>query len=235
MTGEQITLGIAFLAGLVSFVSPCVLPVVPSYLTFITGVTLGDLRDPQQSPRLWRRALLHSVMFVLGFSLVFILAIGGLVGVLQRALAGYSAWVYRIGGVIIIVLGLYFAGLLPFRFLDAERRLQLRKKPLGYFGSLLVGVLFAAGWTPCVGPVLGSIIALASASQVSGFLMLSAYSAGLAFPFLACSMALNTFFASSGRLKKHLKAITMASGLLLALIGLLMVVGAFQWLVSRAG
>jgi len=228
LPSEEINLGIAFVGGLVSFASPCVLPLVPTYLTFIAGVSLADLRHGEQGKRVWRRTLAHSVLFVLGFSLVFVLAIGGLVEVVQRLVAGHQAWVYRLAGVIMIVLGLHFSGLVPLRFLEVEKRLELEKKPIGYLGSLLVGVLFAAGWTPCVGPVLGTIVALASASKSSGFLMLSAYSLGLGLPFIAASVALNTFLGSYARVKKHLRTVSLVSGLLLAGIGVLMLGGIFE-------
>jgi cytochrome c-type biogenesis protein len=232
---QEVSLFIAFAGGLLSFFSPCVLPMVPSYLAFITGVSLGDLRDPEHSRRLWRRTLFHSLMFVAGFSLVFVVLMGGSVSVAQAALATYRTWVYRIGGVVIILLGLHFTGLVPIKFLDMERRFDLHKKPLGYLGSLAVGLLFALGWTPCIGPVLASIILVAAASKMSGFALLAGYSAGLAIPFLLASVALHLFFGSFERLKRHFRIITLVSGLLLALIGVLMVTGAFQWLVSRAG
>jgi len=228
MSGDSLNVGIAFAAGLLSFVTPCVLPLVPTYLAFITGVSVADLREREGGGRFWKRGLVHSLMFVAGFSLVFVVVLGGLVTAFQSVVVGHREWVARIGGAIIILLGLHFAGWLPIRFLDVEKRLELGRKPVGYLGSLLVGVVFAAGWTPCCGPILGAIVTLAAASKTSGFVMLSAYSAGLGLPFVATALAVNAFISSFQRVKRHLRWLTMASGVLLIVVGLLMVGGVYE-------
>jgi cytochrome c-type biogenesis protein len=157
---EPATLGmvVAFVAGLLSFLSPCVLPLVPSYIGFLTGMTLPELGARR------RAALLHALLFVAGFSLVFIL-LGASATALGRALAYYQVWLQRVGGVLIILFGLLCLGVLSAPGLLTERRVQLERKPIGYLGSTLVGMAFAAGWTPCIGPVLGGILGLAATSQ----------------------------------------------------------------------
>ncbi|HEX6615706.1 MAG TPA: cytochrome c biogenesis protein CcdA, partial [Gemmatimonadales bacterium] len=177
---EPATLGlvVAFAAGLLSFLSPCVLPLVPSYIGFLTGMSL-----PEMSGRR-RAALGHAVLFVLGFSLVFML-LGASATALGRALNYYQVWLQRIGGILIIAFGLVCLGVIKVGFLNQEHRLQMEHKPMGYLGSALVGMAFAAGWTPCIGPVLGGILGLAATSQDlgRGMLLLAVYSAGLAVPF----------------------------------------------------
>src|SRR5918997_1150869 len=175
---------VAFVAGLLSFLSPCVLPLVPSYVGFITGMTLPEVSGRR------RAALLHALLFVAGFSLVFIL-LGASATALGRALNYYQVWLQRIGGVLIIAFGLVCLGLFQPAWLTQERRLHLEQRPVGYLGSALVGMAFGAGWTPCIGPVLGAILGLAatSADLSRGMLLLAVYSAGLAVPFLIAAVA----------------------------------------------
>ena len=173
------TLGVvvAFAAGLLSFLSPCVLPLVPSYIGFLTGMSLDDVTVRR------RAALAHALLFVLGFSLVFIL-LGASATALGRALNYYQVWLQRIGGGLIILFGLVCLGVIKADFLSRERRVEVEQKPVGYLGSALVGMAFGAGWTPCIGPVLGAILGLAATSQdlSRGVLLLASYSAGLAVP-----------------------------------------------------
>jgi cytochrome c-type biogenesis protein len=187
---EPVTLGIvvAFVAGVLSFLSPCVLPLVPSYIGFLTGMTLPEIGTRR------RAALLHALLFVLGFSLVFIL-LGATATALGRALGYYQVWLQRAGGVLIILFGLLCLGVLSARPLLSEHRMQLEQKPLGYLGSAVVGMAFAAGWTPCIGPVLGGILGLAATSTdvTRGMLLLAVYSAGLALPFLLAAIAVESF------------------------------------------
>ena len=149
---------VAFAAGLLSFLSPCVLPLVPSYIGFLTGMSLPEVTGRR------RPALVHALLFVAGFSLVFIL-LGASATALGRALNQYQVWIQRIGGVLIIGFGLVCLGVIRADFLMRERRVQMEQKPVGYLGSLLVGMAFAAGWTPCIGPVLGAILGLAATSN----------------------------------------------------------------------
>jgi len=142
---------IAFGAGLLSFLSPCVLPLIPSYVTFITGLSLDDVQNAR------RAALVHGTLFVLGFTLIF-LAMGATATLLGQALLQYRDWISRIGGVVIIIFGFYLLGVLNIGFLSRERRFHVADKPVGYFGTMFVGAAFGAGWTPCIGPMLGSIL-----------------------------------------------------------------------------
>jgi cytochrome c-type biogenesis protein len=221
---EPATLGlfVAFAAGLLSFLSPCVLPLVPSYMGFLTGMSL-----PEMSARR-RLALVHALLFVLGFSLVFVL-LGASATALGRALNYYQIWLQRIGGVLIIGFGLVCLGVVKVGFLSQERRLQVEQKPVGYLGSALVGMAFGAGWTPCIGPVLGAILGLAATAQdlSRGMLLLAAYSAGLAVPFLVAALALEAFLEWFQRFRRYLPWVMRVSGLLLVFVGALMVTGEF--------
>ena len=221
---ESVSLGaaVAFLAGVLSFLSPCVLPLVPSYLGFVTGFTLEEMSGRR------RLAMLHSLLFVVGFSLVFIL-LGASATALGRVLNYYQEWVTRIGGVIIIFFGLYLVGVIKLRFLEQEQRVHLDRKPLGYLGSVLVGMAFGAGWTPCIGPMLGAILGLA-ASQADvqrGILLLAFYSAGLAVPFLITAWAVESFLDWFKGFRRHLALVQKVSGALLLLVGILLVSGQF--------
>jgi cytochrome c-type biogenesis protein len=227
---ESSTLGlvlVSFMAGLLSFLSPCVLPLIPSYVTFITGMSLDEL---QRSRRV---VLIHSLLFIAGFSLIF-LALGATATVFGRVLLVYRDWISRIGGILIILFGLYLLGVLNVGFLARERRVHVADKPAGYLGTLLVGIAFGAGWTPCIGPILGSILILTSstADLGRGLVLLSAYSLGLAIPFLAASLALHHFLSAYGKARKHLVWISRAGGVLLICIGLLLVTNYFTLLAA---
>ena len=215
-------IAVAFLAGLLSFLSPCVLPLVPSYVGFLTGMTLGEMTGRR------RAALIHGLLFVGGFSLIFIL-LGASATALGRALNYYQVWLQRIGGVLIILFGLLCLGIFKVSLLAQERRLQLERKPVGYLGSVLVGMAFAAGWTPCIGPVLGGILGLAAtSSDVSrGMLLLGVYSAGLALPFLVAAVAVESFLEWFQRFRRFLPWVMRISGVLLVLVGILLVTGEF--------
>ena len=221
---EPATLGlfVAFAAGLLSFLSPCVLPLVPSYIGFLTGMSLPEVSGRR------RAALGHALLFVLGFSLVFIL-LGASATALGRALNYYQVWLQRVGGVLIIAFGLVCLGVIRVGALNQERRVQVERKPVGYLGSALVGMAFAAGWTPCIGPVLGGILGLAATSQdvTRGMLLLGVYSAGLAVPFLIAAVALESFLSWFQRFRRFLPWVMRVSGVLLIFVGLLMVTGEF--------
>jgi cytochrome c-type biogenesis protein len=221
---EPAALGIlvAFTAGVLSFLSPCVLPLVPSYIGFLTGMTLPEMTGRR------RAALIHALLFVGGFSLVFIL-LGASATALGRALNYYQVWLQRIGGVLIILFGLLCLGVFNLRLLTQERRLHLERKPVGYLGSALVGMAFAAGWTPCIGPVLGGILGLAATSaDVSwGMVLLAVYSAGLALPFLIAAVAVESFLDWFQRFRRFLPWVMRISGALLVFVGILLVTGEF--------
>jgi cytochrome c-type biogenesis protein len=221
---EPASLGllVAFVAGLLSFLSPCVLPLVPSYIGFLTGMSLPEMAGRR------RVALLHALLFVLGFSLIFML-LGASATALGRALNYYQQWLQRIGGVLIILFGLVCLGVIRLSVLNQERRLQLEHKPVGFLGSAVVGMAFGAGWTPCIGPVLGAILGLAATTQdlSRGLLLLGMYSAGLAVPFLLAAAALEAFLDWFQRFRRYLPWVMRLSGALLVLVGLLMVTGEF--------
>lgn len=218
---------IAFTAGLLSFLSPCVLPLIPSYVTFITGLSLDDVSQARRS------ALVHGSLFVLGFTLIFLL-LGAGATALGQALYDYRAWISRIGGVLIIVFGLYLLGVLNIASFARERRYHVADKPVGYIGTVFVGFAFGAGWTPCIGPILGSIL-LYTSSQADlgkGMWLLLAYSSGLAVPFLLSAVAIERFSAFFQRMKRQMVWISRASGVLLIGIGALMVTNYFTILAS---
>ena len=226
---ESASLGatVAFVAGLLSFLSPCVLPLVPSYLGFITGFTLEEMTGRR------RLAMVHSLLFVIGFSLVFIM-LGASATALGRALNYYQEWVTRIGGVLIIFFGLYLVGVIKLGFMDQEQRLHLERKPLGYLGSVGVGMAFGAGWTPCIGPMLGAILSLAAsqADMQRGVILLAWYSAGLAVPFLLTAWAVETFLDLFKKFRRVMPMVQKVGGALLLLVGVLMVSGQFTRLAS---
>lgn len=218
--GSNIGLAVAFLAGLVSFLSPCVLPLVPSYLGFLTGLTLDEMTDKR------RWAVLHALCFVAGFSLIFI-ALGAGATVLGATLKFHREWIARLGGVLLIVLGLYNLGILRIGFLDRDQRVHLDRKPMGFLGSLVVGMAFAAGWTPCLGPILGGILGLAGASEsvARGVVLLAAYSAGLAVPFLLAAFAVDSFRAWFVKFRRWMPWVQRVSGVVLLIVGVLLLTG----------
>lgn len=226
----QVSFGLAFVAGLLSFLSPCVLPVVPSYIAFVSGVTLDELRD-RGSHAARRAALLHSSLFVVGFALVF-MTMGWAATAAGKTLAHALPWLNRIGGVALIVFGLYLAGLLPVRALAREIRVQLSSRPTGLFGSLLVGVAFGAGWTPCIGPILASILLYVGlgTTAVRGTLLLATYALGLGLPFVLASVAFNWFLASTQRIKRWMAPLERVAGILVVIVGVAMVSGSFETL-----
>ncbi len=224
MPGAELTFLVAMAAGLLSFLSPCVLPLFPSYISFVAGVSFDEIQGTVANPRTRRAILLNSLLFILGFSLVFI-ALGAGATLLGQVLFRQQSIIRKIGGVFVILMGLYVAGWLRIPFLMREWRMDLKDRPTGYLGALMVGVTFAAGWTPCIGPILGSILTLASVSQTAstGILMLVAYSLGLAIPFLVSSLAIHRFVAFFDRFKRFFPLVTRGSGLILIALGVLLV------------
>jgi cytochrome c-type biogenesis protein len=230
MQTQTVSLLVAFSAGLLSFLSPCVLPLVPSYATFITGMTLDELQEAGRA-RERRPMLVHGLLFVLGFSAVF-LALGASATFLGSLLRYASRGMQAVGGGLLVLFGLYLLGVLRLPGAGREWRLHLAEKPVGYLGTVLVGVTFGAGWTPCIGPVLGGILTLAAArgSMGEGVGLLAAYSAGLALPFLASTVLLDWFLHSFRRIRPLLPWINRASGAMLLLVGILMLTGSFTTL-----
>ncbi|PYO29756.1 MAG: cytochrome C biogenesis protein [Gemmatimonadetes bacterium] len=216
---------LAFVAGLLSFLSPCVLPLIPSYVGFLTGLTLEELEVRRGT------AVAHALWFVAGFSLIFI-ALGATASALGVLLLRSQVWIGRIGGVVVILFGLYLLGVLRPALLMRERKVQLARKPLGYLGSAFVGITFGAAWTPCIGPILGAILTLAAAqtSVGRGAALLTAYSAGLALPFVVTALALDRFLAWFQRFRPYLVWVERTAGTLLILLGLLLVTDRFTLL-----
>jgi cytochrome c-type biogenesis protein len=216
---------LAFVAGLLSFLSPCVLPLIPSYVGFLTGLTLEELEVRRGT------ALLHALWFVAGFSVIFI-ALGATASALGVLLLRSQVWIGRIGGGVVILFGLYLLGVLRPALLMRERKVQLARKPLGYLGSAFVGITFGAAWTPCIGPILGAILTLAAAqaSVGHGAALLTAYSAGLALPFVVTALALDRFLAWFQRFRPYLVWVERIAGGLLILLGLLLVTDRFTLL-----
>ena len=223
----SVGLTISFTAGLLSFLSPCVLPLIPSYVTFITGMSLEDAQHSR------RAALTHSLLFVAGFSTIFILLGASATG-LGRLLAAWEEWITRIGGLLIVTFGLYMLGVFNVSWLSAERRIHLANKPVGYLGTALVGIAFGAGWTPCIGPILGGVLTLAATSGevATGVLHLSVYSLGLAVPFLLAAVMLQQFLAFFTRFRTKMVWVMRIAGVLMIIIGLLLVTDQFTRLAT---
>jgi cytochrome c-type biogenesis protein len=228
--GQSVGVAVAFTAGLFSFLSPCVLPLFPSYLSFITGMSVSDLSaDLPLTAR--RRVLLHALTFIVGFSLVFV-ALGASFSVAGQILVEYRAWIRRVGGALIIIFGLYIAGVFRLGFLGRTLTWQVREKPAGYLGTLLVGVTFAVGWTPCVGPILGAILTLASTTETVrwGVGLLVAYSAGLGVPFLLSALALGSFLRWFKRYRPFIPLVERGAGVLLVVVGVLVYTNYYVYL-----
>ena len=232
MTGAQdLSLYLALAAGVLSFLSPCVLPLVPSYLAFLTGLSFEELTREQPKQKLRRMILTHSLLFILGFSALFTL-MGASATLIGRFLAVHRDTIRIVGGILVILFGLFISGVFSFAFLQQEKKLHLRTKPLGYLGSFLVGVTFAAGWTPCVGPLLSSMLLYASTAENlrSGILLLFFYSLGLGIPFFACSLALNSFLSVFQKTRRYLGVFTKVGGALLVIVGVLLLINSFEFL-----
>lgn len=225
---NQVSNLIAFLAGFLSFVSPCILPIVPSYITYITGISFKELVESDRKYSLKLVTLFHSLLFIFGFSTIFIL-MGASASYIGQLLIEYQYLITKIGGILIIILGIHFIGIINIPFLQMEKRFELKKKPFRFIGSFLVGIVFAAGWTPCVGPILSSILIYASTTKSlkTGLWLLSLYSLGLGVPFIISSLAFNSFIYAFGKIKRYMRIITILSGLFLIFIGILLITGIF--------
>ncbi|MBJ6723932.1 cytochrome c biogenesis CcdA family protein [Geomesophilobacter sediminis] len=223
---KDVTLFMAFAGGILSFFSPCVIPLVPSYLSFITGISFEELTGSDNRRQVLAATLKNSLLFVAGFSVVFIL-LGASSSFLGSLLSDYQDVLRKIGGVLIAVMGLYIAGVFNFGFLSLEKRVHLRNKPAGLLGSFLVGTAFAAGWTPCIGPVLGSILVYASTTDSvgTGITLLSAYAFGLALPFLITSLAINSALGFFRKMHRFMRLASVTSGVVLTAAGVMLCTG----------
>jgi cytochrome c-type biogenesis protein len=220
----EVNVLVAFAAGVFSFLSPCVLPLIPSYLSFVSGVSLEEMRGAQAAARVRTRVLLNSIAFILGFSLVFV-SLGASASFLGGLFLGYRDAIRLAGGLFVLLVGLYLVGLFKIGALERYLQFNLKDKPAGYLGSVLVGITFAVAWTPCVGPVLGAVLALAGASgEVGrGIFLLSSYAAGLAAPFFLSALAVNSFLQFSQRFRRYIHAVHILGGVLLIIAGVLLI------------
>lgn len=226
---DQVTFGLAFVAGLVSFISPCVVALVPTYLTYLAGTSFSDLESRTVIQKTRRRVLLNAIAFVTGFSIVFI-AFGMTASVLGQALITYSPLLRRVSGVLIIGMGFYMMGVLHVPWFDRTRKMTVSSGgQAGPGRSLLLGATFSAGWTPCIGPILASILMVAGNSDTlqAGTLLLAVYSLGLAVPFLVAALFLNSMMRFLKKLGPHLGRIRVASGALLVVVGVMVYTNQF--------
>lgn len=225
---SSVTLGLAFAGGFVSFVSPCVLPLVPTYVTFLAGNTAQDTGGPGGVALSRRQILVPGIAFVMGFSLVFI-AFGLSASFLGQFLTALQGPLRKVSGVVVALFGLYMTGLIKLPALDRERRLQAPQAQGGLFNAFLLGVVFSLGWTPCIGPILGSILFMAgqAGNAATGALMLSAYSLGMALPFLVLAVFMSGSRKVLTSLQKYAGGIRIASGVLLMAMGIMLYTGFF--------
>ncbi len=226
MAGFEVSYAGALGAGILSFLSPCVLPLIPPYLCFLGGVSLDQITDEEGNPNIMRRVFIAAVAFVLGFSTVFI-ALGATASAFGQLLADYLDVLTQIAGAVIIVLGLHFMGIFRLAFLYREARLHVEARPAGIIGAYIIGLAFAFGWTPCVGPVLAAILMVAgSKSDVAyGTSLLAVYSAGLGIPFLAAAFAVKPFMSFMSRARRHMQTVERVIGGLLVVTGILFLTG----------
>jgi cytochrome c-type biogenesis protein len=209
------------LAGLLSFVSPCVLPLVPSYLMFLTGLSFQQLTRPREASAVRMTVVMNTVFFIMGFSMIFI-AFGASATYAGRLLADYQGLIRQAGAMLMIAFGVYFLGVVKLPFLMREHRLHVSRRPAGYLGSFVVGTAFAAGWTPCVGPILGTILLYAGTAETmaDGVTLLAFYSSGLGVPFLAASLGLHRVLSSLGKMRPYFGAVARLSGVVLIAMGI---------------
>jgi cytochrome c-type biogenesis protein len=230
---DNVSVFTAFIAGLVSFLSPCVLPLVPGYISIISGASLEQLKAREKDSSLFRTVLLNSIMFIIGFSITFIL-LGASATWIGQILLSKMRLLGQIAGLILIAFGIHLTGLVKINALYKDKRFHNLEKPRGLVGALVLGLAFAFGWTPCIGPILAGIMTIASTKQTvtEGMFLLGTYSAGLGIPFLLTSLALNKFLAFYGRFKKHFHAVEVASGILVIAIGVLILTGSLSRLAT---
>jgi cytochrome c-type biogenesis protein len=228
---ENISLLAAFTAGLISFISPCVLPLIPAYLSFISGVSVEEMKSREKKSEVLKKVSLNTLLFIFGFSLVFV-ALGASATFIGDFLLSKLSIFNKIAGAIIMLLGLHLLGVFRIRFLNYEKRFHARSRPLGPMGSFLVGLAFAFGWTPCIGPILAGILLVASNQDTvaKGVVLLSSYSLGLGIPFFVTAVSFHSFLSVFGWIKKHFRTVEIISGLFLILIGFLIFIGSFSTL-----
>jgi cytochrome c-type biogenesis protein len=224
----------AVVMGVISFASPCILPLIPSYVSYITGISYDELVNRESRKKNMQNTLFHSLVFVAGFSIIFVL-LGATASLAGSILSQYLNVIRIVGGVLIIIMGVFVMDVINIPFLQREAKLHLKTRPAGYIGTLLVGMVFGAGWTPCTGPFLGSVLALAMTSDTlgSGMTLLMLYSLGLGIPFILSAIAISAFLSSFSRLQKHFKAIKIISGIILIIMGVLLLLDKMTILIPR--
>lgn len=225
---ESVGVITAFIAGLLSFLSPCVLPLIPSYISYITGITFGELTNEAPPRRIRLLTAAHSLLFIFGFTLIFMLLglsltfAGGLISQHRQVIS-------KVGGVLIVIFGLSITGVINLAFMQKEKKIEVKSRPAGYFGSFLIGATFALGWTPCVGPLLASILLLSSTEKeiTRGAALLFSYSMGLALPFFLSSILINNFLVYFKAVKRYLRAISVVTGIFLIAVGVMIFTNSF--------
>ncbi len=219
---DSVSFPAALLAGLLSFFSPCVLPLIPAYFAFISGLSFEEMTAVQSSA-VRKKVIRSTVLFILGFSLVFIL-LGASASLLGNLFVSYKEHIRIVGGGIIIVLGIHLTGLLRIRWLDFEKRIHLSNKPLHFLGTFVIGMAFGAGWTPCIGPLLGAILIMAGSQETvwNGVVLLGIYSLGLAIPFLIVSAFIHFMLQLLKKMRNALRYLNPASGVLLIIVGVIL-------------
>ena len=230
---DEVSVFAAFGAGLLSFLSPCVLPLVPGYLSIISGSSLEQLKAQEKDTSLFKTVLMNSIFFIVGFSVTFIL-LGASATWIGQILASRMRLLGQLAGLVLIVFGIHLTGLIKINALYKDKRFHNVQKPRGLLGALVLGLAFAFGWTPCIGPILAGILTLASTKQTvtEGMFLLAVYSAGLGIPFLLTSLALNQFLAFYGRFKKHFHTVEVVSGALVIAVGVLILTGSLSRLAT---
>jgi cytochrome c-type biogenesis protein len=214
----------SMLMGIVSFVSPCILPLIPSYVSYITGISFDELVGPGSRRKNINTTLLHSLAFVAGFTVVFVL-LGATASIIGQLMIEHLRTIRIAGGILMIVLGLFVADVIPIPFLQQDAKIHLKNRPAGFLGTFLVGIIFAAGWTPCTGPFLAAALMQAAQSEtmVTGMMLLVFYSLGIGIPFILSAVAISVFLSSFKKMKDYLRAIKIASGVILIIMGLLLI------------
>ena len=231
VSGSEVSIFIAFFAGVLSFLSPCILPLFPSYITYITGRSFEDIKTSGKSSDITKLTVINSLFFILGFSIIFVF-MGIALACFGSFLGIKKIWLERAGGILIILFGLDMMGILKTRFLNQGKGINLKRKNFGYFGSLLVGMAFAFGWTPCVGPILSSILIYAATleSLPKAIILLLAYSMGLGLPFLIAGLAINQFLFLFAKFKNFMRFAPLVSGVFLVVMGVILFSGQFSGL-----
>lgn len=219
---EQISIGIAFIAGILSFLSPCVLPLIPGYISFLSGLSLEELRGGAERGKVIRKAGLTSIFFVIGFSVVFI-SLGASASFIGRLLSTHAKFFTKIAGLAIVILGLHLTGILNVSRLNVEKRLRVKRFSPGVPGAFLIGLAFAFGWTPCIGPILAGILTLAATqgTVLKGMFLLAVYSVGLGIPFIITGFSIGIFMRFFERYRRLVRFGEIFAGLLLIAIGVL--------------